>query len=197
MKLFASFLLVGIFITASAFQEKQNDVGETITWSPTTKITWQDFKKSLKGDAIEAAYSVCGIYISSHPKQLNDSTLQIEIHSFFSKTLSSKSTEKDILQDKVLVHEQGHFDINEWFSRILRKEITETRFKSIADFYKNVQTIYNKVNSASAAKQVLYDKATRHSINVPQQEKWNKMIADSLAYYGNYTQTELTITIKN
>ena len=197
MKLLVSFLLIGLFITASSFQEKQNDVGETITWSPATKITWQDFKKSLKGNAIEAAYSVCGIYISSHPKQVNDSTLEIDIHSFFSKTLSSKSTEKDILQDKVLVHEQGHFDINEWYSRILRKEISETKFKSISDFYKNVQTIYNKVNAESAAKQLLYDKATRHSINIPQQEKWNKMIADSLAQYNNYTNTQLTITIKN
>jgi len=197
MRWLAGLLLLISFSNPALSQGKQNDVGETITWSPTEKLNWHDFKNSLKGDAIEAAYSVCGIYISSSPKQVNDSTLILDVHAFFSETLSSKTTEKELLVDKVLAHEQGHFDITEWYSRVIRKDISETTFVNLEDFYKRVQIIYNRENAEYNSLQVKYDKATNHSMNTQGQAKWNKIIADGLAQYAAYTNTQLTITLKN
>jgi predicted Zn-dependent protease len=195
MRVLASFLLSLIFTICSSFQ--QQDVGETITWSPDAKLTWSDFHKSLTGNSIEASYSVCGINISANPEKVDDHTYLIDVHAFFSKTLSSKTTEKDILTNNVLKHEQGHFDITEWYARKIRKELSEATYTNTDDFFSQVQNIYNKVNSECTAKQKEYDRATNHSMNVKGQERWNKTIADGLAQYANYTDTRIKITLKN
>jgi hypothetical protein len=196
MKSLLSFILLVVFITGSSFQGTQNDAGETIIWTPKAKITWKDFKKSLTGNAIEAAYSVCGIYISANPQQLNDSTILVDIHAFFSKTLSSKTTEKDLLKEGVLVHEQGHFDITEWYARMLRKDIMDARFQTIDEFYKNVQGMYNKEVAAFNAAQQKYDKETHHSMNADAQQKWDKAISEGIAKYAPYNNPQLKVVIK-
>ncbi|HXB12059.1 MAG TPA: DUF922 domain-containing protein [Bacteroidia bacterium] len=189
-----SVLLLGIIlIVCSSFQ--QNKIGETILWSPNSEPGWKDFKKSLQGNAIEAAYSVCGIDISSSPKQIND-TIFLEVEAFFSKTESAKTTEKELLTNNVLTHERGHFDITELYARMLRKDIKEASFKTVEGFYNNVQVMYDKETKACKEKQDEYDKETNHSMNIKYQEKWNKEIAEELDKYSDYTSTHLKIVVR-
>lgn len=188
-------MFVCILIICSSFQGHQNDAGETITWQAGYKLTWFDFKKPLKDGNIEAAYSVCGIYISSNPTQVNDSTILVDIHAFFSKTLSSKTTKKDLIKPEVLKHEQGHFDLTELYARKLRKDVMDTHFKSVASFYKNVQQMYNKENQALNTEEQKYDKETSHSINATEQEKWNGAIADAISKYSGYAATQIKVII--
>jgi len=194
MRFLAASFLAFVFILCSSFQGMKK-VGDVIVWSPNSEPAWKDFKKSLQGSAIEAAYSVCGIDISSAPKQIND-TIYLEVEAFFSKTLSAKTTEKELLTDNVLTHEHGHFDITELYARMLRKEIKEASFKSVEEFYKSIQAMYNKESKACKEEQERYDKETNHSMNIKNQEKWNKEIAEQLEKYSSYTSTHLKIVVR-
>ncbi len=184
-------------LLCSSFQGKQNDPGETITWQAGYKLTWFDFKKPLKdGGNVEAAYTVCGIYINSNPTQVNDSTIIVDIHAFFSKTLSSKTTNRALIKPEVLKHEQGHFDLSELYARKLKRDIMEAHFKTVASFYKNVQQMYNKENSALTTEEQKYDKDTNHSINAEQQEKWSGEIANALSKYSAYANPQVRVVIR-
>lgn len=194
MKFFIAGVLFLVLFIISSFQSKMPDMGETITWSP-TKLTWDDFKKKISGNTIEAACTVWGIYISNHPKQVSD-TFYFDVHAFFSKTLSAKNTKKESLTDNVLTHEQKHFDITEVYARMLRKDLEEAKFKNVTDFYKSVQLMYNKESSACNKEQAEYDNETKHSMNIDEQEKWNKKVAEELEKYKAYTDTQLKIVVK-
>jgi len=196
MKLFVSFVLLFALILCSSFQGSISDAGETINWQASSKLTWKDFKKSLPSGGIEAASTVCGIYISSNPNQVNDSTILVDVHAFFSRTLSAKTSNRALLKNEVLQHEQGHFDLTEVYSRKLRKDLSETRYRSIPAFFKSAHILYNKENTAFIAEQKEYDNETNHSINIAQQQKWTESIADMLDKYSAYSNTQLRVVIR-
>jgi hypothetical protein len=196
MKLRVSFILLAIVFVGSSFQS-QKDAGETVNWQAGSKLIWKDFKKQLKDGGLEAAYTVCGISISSNESQMDDKTVTVNVHSFFSRTLSAKTINSAHLNNVLLRHEQDHFDMAELYTRKLRKDIMDAHFKSIPTFYKNLQVLYNKENAALVAEQSKYDKETNHSLNATEQEKWNGAIADALSKYSDYANAMVKVVIGN
>ncbi len=82
--------------------------------------------------------------------------------------------------DKLLVHEQGHFNIG-----ILHvREITQ-RFKATEFTLANFESQFNKILAEVTKKynelKLKYDKETDHSKNLEQQEKWNAFFQKELS----------------
>ena len=116
------------------------------------------------------------------------------MYAIFFKSLSSKSSETSFLTDELLEHEQGHFDIDEWYARIFRKELQDTSFASINQFYSVfLKRSRNNLNAANAEEKK-YDNETNHSIDTVAQNRWNKYIAEQLNTYAAYSQSEFIIT---
>ncbi len=78
-----------------------------------------------------------------------------------------------------LIHEQGHFDITEIFARRLRKRLQEFVPKR-GDLNHQLNLLYNETESERDAMEILYDKETRHSVDVVRQERWNVRIRNEL-----------------
>lgn len=79
----------------------------------------------------------------------------------------------------LLQHEQGHFDINEIFTRKLKQAFKEYKLRE-ATVTEDLRNIFNDVWQQKIAYDQLYDQQTDHSKNKPMQELWNKKIADEL-----------------
>ncbi len=81
--------------------------------------------------------------------------------------------------DELLKHEQGHFNtgilcMKELLNRSeIIKEMNEANMQKLQSLFQEVLTKYKKMD-------VEYDEATNHSINKPQQEKWNLFYANEL-----------------
>jgi hypothetical protein len=156
---------------------------DTIYWSQERKLTWADFKGEPKG-TYYAALSNCAFAQSIEPVMENGKGI---IYIYVRAALLKKGSWVRSAQatDEVLQHEQLHFDIAEWQVRRLRKAISEAKltldnYESLIDQLTDAAWAeYNKIQSD-------YDLETRHGINDPEQQKWNKTVAENLSLLQDF-----------
>ena len=147
---------------------------DTIKWSPTYNLNWEDFQGTPDTSVESAAITSSGI---SCKTLFTDTSFTINVFAFFEKRKSwkSKSVNKDILS-----HEQGHFDIAEIFARKLKIEL-----KNIAPIRASIQSdvnfIVKKINLAKELMQDRYDEETDFGRNFKTQQDWTNFIDAELS----------------
>ncbi|QEC67128.1 hypothetical protein FRZ67_07425 [Panacibacter ginsenosidivorans] len=146
---------------------------DTINWRPSYKLTWQDFRAKPDEASEFGALSDCSISYSFIYK---DDSLSFKIASLFTRSKSWLKFRDDTI---LLKHEQGHFDINELFTRKLKKAFKAYSFNPVS-VNKDLEAIFNKVWEEKKAFDARYDKETDHSINKAKQLEWSEMIATEL-----------------
>ncbi len=161
-----------------------------VKWTPNEKLKWSDFKKKLSTGANELALLDGGI--KSDFEQKKDSTVSVVIYAFYDKNLSSKSEDINALTERGLKHEQGHFDIWEWYARVLRKKLIDTTLIK----FNQTTAIFNLVYKEANNVEDRYDKETNHSNDTTAQRKWEALIKQKLDEYSGYSNTEFQIYIK-
>jgi hypothetical protein len=161
-----------------------------VKWTPNEKLKWSDFKKKLSTGANELALLDGGI--KSDFEQKKDSTVSVVIYAFYDKNLSSKSEDINALTERGLKHEQGHFDIWEWYARVLRKKLIDTTLIKFNQTTAIFNLIYKEANNVEDR----YDKETNHSNDTTAQRKWEALIKQKLDEYSGYSNTEFQIYIK-
>lgn len=150
----------------------------TIEWSDSRKLTWNDFKGAPDPSSPNAALTNSAINVEFG---YNKEGLTHSIKCRFNKSLSWGR----IKNDYILNHEQGHFDIAEVHARILHKELKGYRFNS-RTVGTDINEIYGEVMKKHVATQQQYDLQTHHSLDSAQQTAWNKKISALLKEYENY-----------
>lgn len=146
-----------------------------IEWSPSRKLTWNDFQGKPDPDSPNAALTNSSINVEFG---YNNKGLKHSIKCRFNKLLSWGK----IKNDYILKHEQGHFDIAETHARILNKQLTEYTFNSqtVGD---DINKIYNSVMKLHVVMQKQYDEETNHSLVVEKQTEWDSKISSMLKEY--------------
>lgn len=79
----------------------------------------------------------------------------------------------------LLNHEQRHFDITEWYARLLHQKLQEAQLNS-RNFRQMVQKIFARHHKALAAIQQQYDRETHHGIKAAEQAEWDRKIDRAL-----------------
>lgn len=150
-------------------QSGQND---HIYWTGKS-LVWENFKGKAPSKTKYAALtsSAIDLHIEGQGSQIH-----FTIRTAFSPIESWKKKQSA----ELLKHEQLHFDITEYHSRLLRKKLQEIHFKSVKTINKQIQKEFNKISNLAEKMQDRYDKETNHSINITEQEKWNKKVAKLL-----------------
>src|ERR1700739_4850365 len=111
------FLMIIFFFSTFLISTHQGEV----KWSSQEKLKWNDFKKKLGPSVKEYATLTGGIDFSVNQK--SDSIVEVIAFAFYDKDQSGKVENSNVLTEEVLRHEQGHFDIWEWYARILREKL--------------------------------------------------------------------------
>jgi hypothetical protein len=186
MKKFLGLLFAScLFICSVNFGEEK----EKVYWNKDRKLTWEDFKGTPDLKSPYKAFTFGGFGIKS--RSLGDSCI-ITISSYFLKHKSWVKAGSE--NDRLLGHEQTHFDIIELFARMTRKELLEKKFNK-QSFNREIAQIFKINNSRKKSYQGLYDKETEHSINSSTQKQWNEKIQAELRNYDLYKDSVIVIKL--
>jgi predicted secreted Zn-dependent protease len=151
------------------------NVGDTIKWSPTYKLTAEDFKGTYSAQYMSNAskgHDTAGL------SQLNilyeikavDRKLKIDAYAVFLKNKSFlKSTWSEVLK-----HEQAHFDIAQIYALKFAKIVNETDcpIKSTDCFFNVVDSAYKKIMAELESKQRDFDLAWIGELSRRQYYSW-------------------------
>lgn len=160
-----------------------------IVWSP-TPLTWDDFQGRMKKSDPYDAVTLSAV---SSGFSGDNTNLTFEIEALFFPKGSKKKAKRQ--NNKLLKHEQGHFDITEIFARKLRKSLQNKKYKNYKTIGKEVDKVYNKNNTAWRKFQNLYDKETNHSKNETKQTEWDIRIQNLLTDLDDFKATQLKVDI--
>ncbi|MBC7553688.1 MAG: DUF922 domain-containing protein [Taibaiella sp.] len=145
-------------------------------WSETRQLSWNDFKGAVApASQHSAAASHCGMSITAQPGKENKPEI-IVTNSFY----SSKSwVQPDGRFPEVLVHEQGHFDLCEIYTRKLREKLSSVSEYN-ADLKNIIETLYSQVDDEYQKSQRAYEEDTQHGTDAGEQKKWLALISREL-----------------
>ncbi len=152
----------------------------TMSWSKDKKLTWDDFRGSIPHDADEvtAAATYCGIgfetntFNSAHPE-----ALKVNVYNTF--YLDDSWARPEERNEKVLAHEQGHFDLCELFTRKLRQRMSLLKANP-ATLKTTLANIYEELQEEYRREQESYEEETGHGLNLVQQKKWQSYLQHAL-----------------
>lgn len=151
-----------------------------IVWENGVQLTWDDYLAKPDKRTEVDALSVCGIYCG--PELTEDYELLFTVQAYFVK---QESWSKEDVTDKLLQHEQLHFDIAELQARKLRKELSEYFFDP-DNLDDELRLIYDKHFDAFEETQNNYDREAEHSLNEEKQLEWEVMIKAELELFEDY-----------
>ena len=181
-------IILGIFILCSSFVISDGD--NLKYWNTYSKLTWNDFVESTDLAANEDAK----VYIEMpSPFQTTiNYEMVIKIQTCVDRTKSK--VRKGHQNDTLLMHEQGHFDLQEIIARKFRKEVRSFKFKYEGlkeDYFK----IADKYSKETDSIHVLYDNETSHSKNRKEQMIWLKKIKLQLDSLRSYSEPNIVLKL--
>jgi hypothetical protein len=139
-----------------------------ISWNEYRRLTWDDFKGQVSQSS--GADAATAIHISAKPFY-RKKKLYYNVNAYFIPEQSwcrSKS-------ERLLAHEQLHFDIAELYARKVRKKISEYRQMGVRDV-KEYNFEVSRILEESNRVDQEYDMNTLHGSHTQLQETWQKQI---------------------
>jgi hypothetical protein len=189
MKKIILIILISLTVQVSYGQKKNN----LISWEEGKLLTWDDFKGRATGASPYEAttYGALDINFELVPETQNKLRFILQVN--FDKKKSWVKKKKGT--DKLLKHEQLHFDIFELYARMFIKKLEEENALSGEKYGGKVKKIFNKNFKDLMKFQQQYDKETNHSKNEEQQKEWIIKVKDLLKEYKGYTKREIVFEV--
>jgi hypothetical protein len=150
-----------------------------IEWQVDRKLEWSDFKRRAGADELFKAFSYTGIsYIIEAPED----KIEITVTPYF---LPKESwVHISYLNDELLNHEQGHFDITAIYARMLKSQLrvyeTDVDYFMEHDLAKKIEAIFQVVFTEMDECQDRYDSETVHGTQTETQANWNNWFNQKL-----------------
>lgn len=185
--MFKKFIFVYIFLHLTILifsQEMKLGEYEVIQWCEDCYLSWDDFKgvdyrkNDFKGNAH------CTILILGYPQDI-DGKINMNVINLFIKAKSSKS---DAVNKQLLEHEQIHFNISEYYTRLIRFYLTNISFDSRREAQNFVNLIIRMYNNV----QDQFEMETEHGNSLIIQNKWKIDIDCKIKELNSYSKTAYT-----
>jgi hypothetical protein len=177
MKWILLFLIIEVFSSSSYCQKVIISGKEGLR-----KLKWEDFKGKVDESSPYGALTSYNYKYSFDGAQVIGDSLKIKNFQFVLELDSVKSWAKmDTVDDELLVHEQGHFDIGVMFMNEFLMKYNETKWNK-ATFNDDLKKMYTEMADKYEKMGVEYDKETDHSRNAKEQAKWNKLFDKNVSF---------------
>jgi len=164
------FLFFSIIISCGLYAQESDSL---IYWTQDRKLSWDDFQ-FVHEDSIEG-FEKAGIFSGFVIKWDKEDTITISVNVEFDKF---KSWTSDTVSSLLLSHELLHFDINEYFARIIRKNCSSKLSNGITNMDLFDTSIDSLINVCFDY-QKEYDYETAHGSDTLKQKVWENRV-DSL-----------------
>jgi hypothetical protein len=176
-------MVLTLFVTLLFGTVTQTADDEFKFWSKQRELQWEDFHKLPPTKTEKAAMSLVGVEFFAN---CIDGKFRFEVNAFFNRDSSWVRQVKGI--DKLLRHEQGHFDIAEIAARELRQALSE-----LSDPCDDLEAMKKQINAHSlynkrrlATLQNDYDLETSNGAHGKKQNQWEEKIANRLKELEKY-----------
>lgn len=145
---------------------------DTIFWTPGYLLDRSDFKGSEPYRSEFAAYTYTIILMEYDVRSNNRDRIEpkFTIRAAFNQKKSWISKASQDKPDRVLMHEQVHFDIAEITARNLRSALEGKIYTR--NFRKEISDIYNREIKKGEEMQEAYDEETNHGLRARKQHDW-------------------------
>jgi hypothetical protein len=190
MKKIFSLLFISIFLSQILSAQKllvevnyvTADEAETkalIYYSPSEKLTWNDFKGKpvLSSNAAAITNAGIGFKMKFHSNN-NVTTLHITVTCNFS--IADSWVKDGRRTPYILNHEQHHFDIAYINARQFVQNLKAAKYTQ-KDYDKVIEKIYYQAQADLQTMQNAYDSETKNSMLPEMQDVWNKKIDAQIA----------------
>lgn len=147
---------------------------QKITWSSNQLLEWSDFQGPKDPMSPLLAATNCGIDYSF---SYDENGLHTTVTCYFDRQQSWKTDGGET--DRLLNHEQRHFDICEIYARKLRAAFAKYTPKP-ETLQADLKKIYDKTWKSYRSKQAEYDEQTDHSKIREKQNEWDEKIDSGL-----------------
>ncbi len=178
-------LILSILIFLQPFFYNTLEKSEYIDWQKNRPLTWDDFKAPVNKNSSAAATTATQITAEFSSK---NNMVSFKISCKFSKNESWSASKTDY----ILMHEQGHFDIAEIYTRKLYKALSN-HIQTFPGNIKDLNIIYQNIMEQKDSYQQLYDLETKNSIDKIKQKDWLiniEKILNDLEEYAVYHQNK-------
>lgn len=138
---------------------------EHLAWSSTRKLNWEDFRATPESGNPHHALTAANLAVDARCK---DNKFYYEVKCVF---LPGESWSKNKQSEKLLAHEQLHFDLTEVHARLLRKQLN-TLGNSCSNLKANLNTTVGDAFKNWKAEQDQFDKLSRHGLDAETQLAW-------------------------
>jgi hypothetical protein len=178
-------------VVATLYKVADTRSAETeFIWNKNRKLSWNDFRgpvSNARHDDVTAAATFCGFGFETNTVGPNERPKVIVYNSFYTNRSWVRPEER---KPEVLIHEQGHFDLCEIYTRKLRQRIQTSRITG-NNLKAALRRIYNEVQDEYVRCQEQYEEETEHSLNWEGQARWTKIIEHELAETEDWMLTSL------
>jgi hypothetical protein len=179
MKKLTFLLLLGVLFIFGSWTSGTNTYDEYVRWNEDTKLTWGHFRGVASPSS--TADAATAVHISARPYRIKKKIFYT-VEAYFIPNQSWCRSRSE----RLLGHEQLHFDIAELYARKARKKISEYRQMGIKDvntYNEAVSRILQESNSVD----LRYDFDTLHGTMQDKQEQWEKDIATELRILSDFS----------
>ncbi|MBC5773190.1 DUF922 domain-containing protein [Pontibacter sp. KCTC 32443] len=157
----------------------KNTVAEQITWSADRRLSWNDFKAAP--DTLNPHHAVTAANLAVDAKCASNK-FSYTVKCVF---LATESWSKNKQSEKLLQHEQLHFDLTEVHARMLRKKLL-TLGSSCPEANAKLTDTVNKAFANWKAEQDKFDEASRHGLDAKASATWERSIDQRLKQLEKY-----------
>lgn len=160
-------------------------------------ISWNDFKENPGYDKYyrkrAKTHWRLSIDIVDSNAQTNNQ-LKVNVEAILIRSLSwVRSTNR--IDNNLLIHEQLHFDMVEWFARRLRETLSKENF-SIENYKKKIKNLYRNSLKELRNKQSDYDFETHGGNSLIEQNQWAKEIIEGIKGLREFSSSSVIITLQ-
>lgn len=148
-----------------------------VVWSETRRLTWDDFKALPDTGNPHHALTAANLAVNAKCK---DSKFTYIVNCVF---LPEQSWTKNNSSEKLLAHEQLHFDLTEVHARQLRRDLEAL---NCGNLKANLNPTVAKAFKTWKAEQDAFDKECRHGLDKEVQQAWEEDIALRLRSLEKY-----------
>ncbi len=142
------------------------------------KLVWTDFTGKIDQGSSMNAYTYYNLSTKISSIQfLGDSVLMQGFEVIVELDPNKTWAKPDRLSDKLLEHEQGHFNLGILCMKEIVEKYKQTRFTK-NNYSTQIRNLLDEVSKKYKDLGTKYDEETNHSKNLEQQIKWNNFFTE-------------------
>jgi len=153
-------------------------------WKDHNKLSWDDFRGPVHAANDESAAAThCGIGFRINTSSEGDKPEILVYNTFY---VNKSWVRSDAKIASILEHEQGHFDLCEIYTRMLKARMVRFDYNS-SNVKSALMDIFTDVNNEYENRQQAYEYETAHGTDISEQKKWQRTINAELNSLGSAT----------